>query len=97
MKLQSIHILIHVKKPKFKNEKFQIRKIQLKKKNNMIFYIMGGSAAAFIIIVLAYVILSKKMQKSEYRKKYLPYLNQLNGLTASPERCITTYGTTQIK
>ena len=36
--------------------------------NNMIFYIMGGSAAAFIIIVLVYVILSKKMQKSEYRK-----------------------------
>ncbi len=36
--------------------------------NNVIFYLMGGSAAAFVIIVLAYIILSKKMQKSEYKK-----------------------------
>ncbi len=36
--------------------------------NNIIFYIMGGSALAFILIVIGYVILSKKMQKSEYKK-----------------------------
>lgn len=29
---------------------------------------MGGSAGAFVLIVIAYVILSKKMQKSEYKK-----------------------------
>lgn len=34
----------------------------------MIFYVMGGSAAAFIVIVLIYVMLSKKMQKSEYKR-----------------------------
>ena len=34
----------------------------------MIYYIMGGAAAAFVIILIAYVILSKKMQKSEYRQ-----------------------------
>lgn len=34
----------------------------------MIFYLMGGSAGAFVLIVIAYVILSKKMQKSEYKK-----------------------------
>lgn len=34
----------------------------------MIFYLMGGTGAALVIIVIAYVILSKKMQKSEYRK-----------------------------
>ena len=36
--------------------------------NNIIFYLMGGSAAAFAIIVFAYILLSKKMQKSEYRR-----------------------------
>lgn len=36
--------------------------------NSMIFYLMGGTGAALVIIVIAYVILSKKMQKSEYRK-----------------------------
>lgn len=36
--------------------------------NNMIFYIMGGSAGAFVLIIIAYVMLSKKMQKSEYKK-----------------------------
>lgn len=36
--------------------------------NNMIFYLMGGSAALFVIIVLIYVVLSKKMQKSEYKR-----------------------------
>ncbi len=36
--------------------------------NNILFYIMGGSALAFILIVIGYVILSKKMQKSEYKK-----------------------------
>lgn len=34
----------------------------------MIFYLMGGSAGAFVLIIIAYVILSKKMQKSEYKK-----------------------------
>ena len=33
----------------------------------MIFYIMGGSAGLFVLIVLMYFILSKKMQKSEYK------------------------------
>ncbi len=36
--------------------------------NNLIYYIMGGAAGAFVLIVIAYVILSKNMQKSEYRK-----------------------------
>ena len=36
--------------------------------NTMIYYIMGGAAGLFVLIVLAYYILSKKMQKSEYRK-----------------------------
>ena len=36
--------------------------------NNLIFYFMGGSATLFLIIVIAYIILSKKMQKSEYKK-----------------------------
>ncbi len=34
----------------------------------MIFYIMGGSAGLFVLILIAYVMLSKKMQKSEYKK-----------------------------
>ena len=34
----------------------------------MIFYLMGGSAGAFVLILIAYVMLSKKMQKSEYKK-----------------------------
>lgn len=29
---------------------------------------MGGSAAAFVVIIIAYVMISKKMQKSEYKK-----------------------------
>ena len=29
---------------------------------------MGGAAGLFVLIILAYVILSKKMQKSEYKK-----------------------------
>ena len=36
--------------------------------DQFIFYIMGGSVVAFIIIVIAYYILSKKMQKSEYKQ-----------------------------
>ena len=36
--------------------------------NQVIFYIMGGSVAVLVIIVLVYYILSKKMQKSEYRQ-----------------------------
>lgn len=34
----------------------------------MIFYIMGGSAGAFVLIIIIYIMLSKKMQKSEYKK-----------------------------
>ena len=36
--------------------------------NTIIYYIMGGTAGLFVLIILAYVILSKKMQKSEYKK-----------------------------
>lgn len=36
--------------------------------NNILLYIMGGTAGAFVIIVLIYYILSKKMQKSEYKR-----------------------------
>ena len=36
--------------------------------NQVIFYIMGGSVAVLVVIILAYYILSKKMQKSEYRQ-----------------------------
>ncbi len=36
--------------------------------NQVIFYIMGGSVGILVIIILAYYILSKKMQKSEYRQ-----------------------------
>ncbi len=34
----------------------------------MIFYIMGGAAVLFVIIIFAYFIISKKMQKSEYKR-----------------------------
>ena len=34
----------------------------------MIKYVMIGSAVAFVLIIIVYVILSKKMQKSEYKK-----------------------------
>ena len=36
--------------------------------NNLILYVMGGAAAAFVLIVILYVVLSKKMQKSEYKR-----------------------------
>lgn len=36
--------------------------------NSILFYIMGGAAATFVLIVIAYVIVSKKMQNSEYKK-----------------------------
>ena len=36
--------------------------------NTIIYYIMGGAAGTFVLIVLVYYILSKKMQKSEYKK-----------------------------
>lgn len=36
--------------------------------NNMILYLMGGSVVALVLVVIAYVILSKKMQKSEYKR-----------------------------
>ena len=36
--------------------------------NQIIFYIMGGSVAVLVVIILIYYILSKKMQKSEYKQ-----------------------------
>lgn len=36
--------------------------------NQIIFYIMGGSVGLLLILGIAYYILSKKMQKSEYRQ-----------------------------
>ena len=36
--------------------------------NQIVYIMMGGSAGLFVLIVLAYYILSKKMQKSEYKK-----------------------------
>ena len=36
--------------------------------NQIIFYIMGASVAVLVIIIIAYYILSKKMQKSEYKQ-----------------------------
>ena len=36
--------------------------------NTIIYYIMGGAVGLFVLVVLAYYILSKKMQKSEYRR-----------------------------
>ena len=36
--------------------------------NQLIFYIMGGSVAVLVVIILVYYILSKKMQKSEYKQ-----------------------------
>ena len=36
--------------------------------NQILLYIMGGTIALFLIIVLAYVIISKKMGKSEYKR-----------------------------
>ena len=36
--------------------------------NNFIYYIMGGSVVALILIGIVYYILSKKMQKSEYKR-----------------------------
>ena len=36
--------------------------------NNIIFYLMGGSAGAFVLIIIAYFVISKKMQKSEYKR-----------------------------
>ena len=34
----------------------------------MLMYIMGGAAGAFVLIIIAYVVISKKMQKSEYKR-----------------------------
>ena len=36
--------------------------------NNAIFYLMGFAGGALVIIILIYVAMSKKMQKSEYKK-----------------------------
>ena len=35
---------------------------------NLLMYIMGGALGAFVLIIIAYVMLSKKMGKSEYKK-----------------------------
>ncbi len=36
--------------------------------NNMLLYLMGGTAGAFVLIILIYFMISKKMQKSEYKR-----------------------------
>lgn len=36
--------------------------------NNVIFYFIGGIVVVFVMIVIAYIMISKKMQKSEYKK-----------------------------
>ena len=36
--------------------------------DQILLYIMGGAIAAFVVIIVIYFILSKKMQKSEYKK-----------------------------
>ncbi len=36
--------------------------------NQMLYYIIGGSVAAFVVIVIAYFIISKKANKSEYKR-----------------------------
>ena len=36
--------------------------------NTMIYYIMGGAGIALVLIVIIYLILAKKMQKSEYKR-----------------------------
>ena len=36
--------------------------------NEILYYIIGGSLAAFVVIVIAYFIVSKKMNKSEYKR-----------------------------
>ena len=36
--------------------------------NDTVFLLMGGAGAAFVIILILYVVLSKRMQGSEYRK-----------------------------
>ncbi len=36
--------------------------------NQMLVYIMGGAVAALVVIIFLYVIISKKTQKSEYKK-----------------------------
>ena len=36
--------------------------------NTIIYYIMGGAVGLFVLVVLVYYILSKKMQKSEYKR-----------------------------
>lgn len=36
--------------------------------NEILYYIMGGTGAIFVLIIFAYFILSKNMQKSEYKQ-----------------------------
>ncbi len=36
--------------------------------DKILYYLMGGTAAAFVLILLIYFVLSKKMQKSEYKR-----------------------------
>gem|GEM_PF-5000899 len=36
--------------------------------NQMLYYIMGASVGILILIIIAYFILSKKMNKSEYKR-----------------------------
>ncbi len=36
--------------------------------NNILLYLVGGTGAAFVLLILVYLKMSKKMQKSEYKK-----------------------------
>ena len=36
--------------------------------NQMLYYIIGGAVAVFVVVVIAYFVMSKKMNKSEYKK-----------------------------
>lgn len=36
--------------------------------NNLLLYVMGGTMAAFVLVVIFYIVLSKKMQKSDYKQ-----------------------------
>ena len=36
--------------------------------NQVLYYIIGGAVAAFVVIIIAYLIVSKKMKNSEYKR-----------------------------
>lgn len=36
--------------------------------NQMLYYIIGGAVAVFVVVIIAYFVMSKKMNRSEYKK-----------------------------